>query len=422
MLNTFSLNNNIRVATYSMRSLRSIHLRIDVKGGSVLGDYGKIGLAHFLEHMAFKGTKKRPSAMEIEKEIDSLGAGRNAGTSHEYTNYWIKVAAEHTGWALEILADMLLNPVFPEREIEKEKGVVIEEINMYEDNPIMYIEDVFEEVIFNNTDLGRSIAGPRINISTISRSVLHNYYKNNYYNGNAIIGLAGKFDEKKALALINKLFPVAKKQKRLQYKKIGLLKQNKSAVSIIKRDLEQVQLMLGFRSPDIKDKQFLSSQLLANILGGSMSSRLFLSIRERKGLCYFIRAGISAYQDHSAFYIRSGLNKLKIYEALSAIKEEVEKVRLQGVSALEFSQAKENMRGRLILKMEEASNNLSFLLSQEIIDQKIKDFDDKLKELDKISLKQINALAADLIDWSKCSLSIIGPFSNKNKFINILKK
>ncbi|MDP2812155.1 MAG: pitrilysin family protein, partial [bacterium] len=320
------------------------------------------------------------------------------------------------------LSDMLYHSKFDKEEIDRERGVIIEEINMYEDNPIMYIEDVFEEVIFQNTDLGRSIAGPRVNISTISRSVLHNYYKNNYYNGNAIIGIAGKFEEKKALALINKLFPLAKKQKRLRYKTIGPLKQNKIAVSIIKRDLEQVQLMLGFRSPDIKDKQFLSSQLLANILGGSMSSRLFLSIRERKGLCYFIRAGINAYQDHSAFYIRSGLNKLKIYEALSAIKEEVEKVRLQGVSALEFSQAKENMRGRLILKMEEASNNLSFLLSQEVADQKIKDFADKLKELDKISLKQINALAENLIDWSKCSLSIIGPFTNKNKFINILKK
>jgi predicted Zn-dependent peptidase len=178
--------------------------------------------------------------------------------------------------------------------------------------------------------------------------------------------------------------------------------------------------MLGFRSPDVKDKDFLASQILANILGGSMSSRLFINIRERKGLCYFIRSGINAYQDHSIFFIRSGLNKVKIYEALQAIKEETEKVKIEGVSASEFEQAKENMRGRLILRLEEASNNLSFLLSQEIVDQKIKDLDEKLKELDKLSLKQINSLASSLIDWSKCSLSIIGPFKEKNKFINIL--
>jgi predicted Zn-dependent peptidase len=194
-------------------------------------------------------------------------------------------------------------------------------------------------------------------------------------------------------------------------------------VTILSRnDLEQVQLTLGFRSVAKNDPKFLVSQVLSNILGGNMSSRLFLQIRERRGLCYFIRASATGYEDISSFAISAGLNKEKIYEALQAIKDELNKVKDDGITAAELKHAKDNMRGRLILRLEDINTHLNFISGQELLGKKIKDLEQVLKDLDKITLKQINDLAKQIISWPESNLAIIGPFSNKNKFLQILKK
>ncbi|MDD5749284.1 MAG: pitrilysin family protein [Patescibacteria group bacterium] len=406
------------------KETKAVTLELLYKVGSRQENPANNGASHFVEHLMFKGTHRRPNTADISRELDAVGAEYNAFTGKEYTGYYVTADSRHFLLAADILSDMLYNSKFEKQEIDRERGVIVEEINMYEDNPIMYIEDAFEELIFAETKLGQSIAGPRENIRNISRRALLDYYQKYYYNGNMVIGLAGKFDQSKALKVINQLFPLAKKKPRLKYQAIKFAEQPSPQIRIINKSSEQVQLMLGFLSPDNKDKKFLLSQLLANILGGSMSSRLFLSIRERKGLCYFIRSGISGYQDSSAFYVRAGLNKLKIYEALAAIREELDNFKQSGPDKDELEKAKENMRGRLILKMEESGNHLNFLLGQEIIGQKIKDVDQKLKELDKISASQVRDLARKVIDWRQSNLTIIGSFnqSDKNKFLNILNK
>lgn len=404
------------------KDTKAVTFEVLYKVGSRQENDKNNGASHFVEHLMFKGTERRPNTIDISKELDSVGAEYNAFTGKERTGYYITTDSIHLPLAIDMISDMIYNSKFDPTEVDRERGVIVEEINMYEDNPLMYIEDVFEEVIFEGSKLGRSIAGPRVNIQTISRNALYNYYQKHYYNSNLVIGLAGKFNEAQALKLVDKLFPIEKKQSRVKNTKISRGKQAKPKVRIVKRNLEQVQLMLGFKTLASDDPRFMAVQVLANILGGNMSSRLFLNIRERKGLCYFIKAATSPYEHVSAFTIQAGLNKEKVYEALVAIKEELNDAAKNGVSADELKKSKDNIRGRMILKLENASSHLNFLMSQEMIDQKIKDLEEKLKELDKIKLAEVNKMAKDIFRWSEANLAVIGPFENKNKFLQILNK
>ncbi|MBU1203433.1 insulinase family protein [Patescibacteria group bacterium] len=407
---------------FPQKETKAVTFEVLYKVGSRLENKALNGASHFVEHLMFKGTNRRPNTADISKELDNVGAEYNAFTGKEYTGYYITVDSSHLPLAVDMLSDMLHNSKFEKIEVDRERGVIVEEINMYEDNPLLYIEDAFEELLFENSDLGPSIAGPRINIQTVSRDALYDYYKKHYFSGNGVIAIAGKFNEKRALKLVDRLFPLQKKKPRNKFVRVKFPVQKKPRVKLVKRSLEQVQLMLGFRSVASSDKRFLASQVLANILGGNMSSRLFLNIRERRGLCYSIKSSLSGYQDSSAFVVQAGLNKDKIYEALTAIKEELNILVKDGVSQEELKKAKDNMRGRMILKMESAPTYLNFLLGQEIINQPIKDLEAKLKELDKVTLKQVNDMAKIIISWSQSNLAIMGPFENTSKFLNILTK
>lgn len=400
----------------------SATLEVLYKVGSRQENSQNNGVSHFVEHLMFKGTKKRPNTVDIAKELDGVGAEYNAFTGKEYTGYYITADSSHLSLATDMLSDMLYNSKFDPKEMERERGVIVEEINMYEDNPLMYIEDVFEDLLFKNTALGKQIAGPRKNIKNISRQALYNYYKKYYYNGNAVIGLAGNFKEAAALKLVNKFFPISTRKSRTKVVPVPKLKQTSPQITIVDRNLEQVQLMLGFKSVAAIDPKFMVSQVLANILGGTMSSRLFLSIRERKGLCYSIHAGINAYEDISSFVVQAGLNTDKIYEALSAIKEELNMIRDKGVSQTELIKAKDNMRGRMILKLENSSSYLNFLIAQEVMGERLKDLPAKIKDLDSVTLEQVNNMVKQIIDWRGSSLAVIGPFKKTNNFLNILKK
>ena len=403
------------------KETKAITFEVLYKVGSREENKNNNGVSHFLEHLMFKGTEKRPKTVNISKELDSIGAEYNAFTGKDHTGYYIKADQGNLLLAIEMLSDMLHNSKFEKEEMVKERGVIIEEINMYEDNPLMYIGDVFENLIYKGTSLGYSIGGPRENINKLSRTSLYNYYQKYYYSANSIICLAGNFNEKKALKLINKFFPIEKKKKRVSFKKVKKIKQNSPQISIIKREIEQTQLVLGFKSIAKKDKKFLRTQVLANILGGTMSSRLFLEIREKRGLCYFIKASNDGYEDLTSFNIQAGLNKEKTYEALKAIKEELNKLKENGLTKEELQKAKDNIKGRLILKLESVTAKLNLYAAQELLGKKIKELDQILRELDSITLSQINHIAQDIISWSQSNLAIIGPFQSKNKFLNILK-
>jgi predicted Zn-dependent peptidase len=402
------------------KDTKAVTLEVLYKIGSQHENKSQAGVSHFVEHLMFKGTKNRPKTIDISKELDSVGAEYNAFTGKEYTGYYITADSSHLPLASEILSDILHNSKFDPLEVDKERGVILEEMKMYEDNPMLYIEDIFENLLYQGTPLGNQIIGSRQSIKTVKRDLLYDYYQKNYQRHSMVIGLAGSFKETEALKLINKFFPIAKSGRRVSQKKLGSFKQAKPRLTIVKRELEQVQLALGFRSVASTHPKFLVGQILSNALGGMWSSRLFLEIREKRGLCYFINASLNGYKDVSGLVIQAGLNKAKIYEALGAIKEELEKVRTKGITEVELKKAKDNIKGRLILRLENASTHLSFLLSQEIIDEEIKDLEAKLKELEKINLSQVNKMAREIIKWSQSNLAIIGPFQSKDKFLKIL--
>lgn len=402
------------------KETQAITFEVIYKVGSRQENLSNNGVSHFVEHLMFKGTPKRPNTIDISKELDGIGADYNAFTGKEHTGYYITADASHLPLAMDMLSDMLHNSKFDTKEMDRERGVIVEEINMYEDNPSFYVEEIFEDLLFTGSTLGKPIAGPREVIKSISRQNLYNYYKKNYFHGNTVIGVAGNFSEAKIQTLLKKYFPVSQKQSRNKIKKVANFVQKQPKIKLVNRDLEQVQLILGFRSMPSTDKRFMALQLLGNILGGTMSSRLFLHIRERMGLCYFIKAEIGGYEDISSFTVHSGLNKDKIYEALTMIKEELDRIKKDGITADELQKAKDNIRGRLILRLESPTNYLNFLASQELWNQKIKDRQSTLAELDKITVSQINALAKETIDWTKSNLAIIGPFDSANKFLKIL--
>lgn len=404
------------------KDTQALTLQVLYKVGSRQESRVLNGVSHFVEHLMFKGTARRPNTATISKELDSVGAEYNAFTGKEATGYYITAASSNLKMALDVLADMLYHSKFDKKEMDRERGVIIEEINMYEDNPLMHIEDVFEDLFYRGTVLGRNIAGPRENIRRMSRSALYSYYRRYYYNGNAIIAVAGKFDQSKILKLLSRYFPVQKPAARVRIKKISPVKQSKPAIDIVFKKSEQVQMMLGFPNVAATDKRYFTTQVLANILGGNMSSRLFLEIRERRGLCYSIHSAAQGYEDVGGLVIHAGLNKEKMSEALAAIKEELNKIKNQGVQQAEFQKAKANIRGRLIIRLEDAHAHVNFLTEQELYGQKIKDLRAKLAQLDKISLTQVNALAKKVVNWRRVNLAIIGPFNNKNKFIKILTK
>lgn len=403
------------------KETQAITFEVIYKVGSRQENIKNNGVSHFVEHLMFKGTPKRPNTIDISKELDGIGAEYNAFTGKEHTGYYITADASHLPLAIDMLSDMLNNSKFEAKEMDRERGVIVEEINMYEDNPSFFVEEIFEDLIFQGSTLGKPIAGPREIIKTISRQTLYQYYKKNYYNGNAVIGVAGNFSQAKMLTLLNKYFPLAKRQPRNKITRVARFAQSQPRIKLINRNLEQVQLIVGFRTIASTDKRFMALQLLGNILGGTMSSRLFLQIRERMGLCYFIKAEVSGYEDISSFAVHSGLNKDKIYEALSVIKTELDRIKKDGITEDELQKAKDNIRGRLILRLESPTSYLNFLAAQELLDKKIKDRQMTLQELEKITVSQINILAKEVIDWKKSNLAIIGPFESTNKFLKILK-
>lgn len=379
------------------------------------------GSSHFIEHLMFKGTRKRPTTKHISKELDAIGAEYNAFTGKDHTGYYVQADMAHLPLSIDMLSDMLHHSKFDPKEVERERGVIVEELNMYRDNPMMRIDEIFESCIFAGSPLGWEIGGPREVIKSVRRNDLVAFMKKNYYSGNMVLGISGNFDEAKAIGLLNKYFPIRTKRAKATVKPFHF-KQSKARIMLEYKDTDQVQLMLGFPGLSHKHSGSDALSLLSVIMGGNMSSRLFISIRERKGLAYVVRAMSESFEDTGYFAVRAGLDKARIYPALKAIKEELVRVAKHGVTTEEMRRAKDNIKGRLILKFEESSSYLSFLMSQELLTPRVDSLDKALARLEAVSKESVNRIARTLIRWDKANIGLIGPFKDKQPFLDILKK
>lgn len=399
----------------------AISVLVLVKTGSRNESLKINGIAHFIEHLLFKGTKKRPNSLLITKELDGIGAEYNAFTAKDKTGYYIKASKEHLELAIDVLSDMIYNSKFDEREIERERGVIIEEINMYNDNPVMQIDSLVENSVFENHSLGRLISGTHKTVRAITRNDILKFHKKYYVPENMIIGVSGNFEEKKAKILLKKYFKV-KDFNNKNNLTIFQSQQKNSKVILDEKKTDQIHLSLAYPSVKYEHKYDKPLQLLSIILGGNMSSRLFIKIREKLGLCYYIRCESSHYEDTGIFSISSGLDKARIEQAIKYIFEELKKITNSGVTNKELKMAKEFLKGQFMLKIENSMNVIDFYLEQLLLKQKFKTPEQILKEFDKVKKEDILNSAKYIFKKEKINLALISPYNDKKYFLNLINK
>jgi len=415
------LKNGLTLITASLKETKAVTVLVLLPVGSRYEAKNINGVSHFIEHLIFKGTKKRPTSLDITKELDSVGAEFNAFTGKDHTGYYIKAAAENIELAFDILSDILFNSVFDPEEIAKERGVIVEEINMYHDNPLIYLPALFEQTVFGDSPLGRLISGPKKVIKSISRQQILNY-KNKFYRPHQMtVTVAGSFNKAQVNSLAKKYFSSNQSgQDKSAFSKIKV-RQTKPQINLMFKKTEQVQLGLGFQAYSILDQRIYPLYLLSVILGGNMSSRLFTTVREKYGLAYYIKTDIGSYQDTGSFLIQTGLDKNRVKQALSLILAELKKVKEVGVTAKELKSAKEFLKGKLVLELEDSESVADWYGKQELLLNKISTPEERLKKIFKVNQNQIKKIAQDLIQKQKLNLAIIGPFAKKEEFNKLLK-
>lgn len=417
IIQTRKLNNGLSVILSPIASTKAVTVLVLFGTGSRYEPEKIGGISHFLEHMYFKGTKRRPTALAVSEELDSMGSSFNAFTSKEYTGYYIKAASHHLDQMLDILSDMLFEPLFDAKEMEKEKGAVIQEINMYEDSPREYVDDLYEENLYGKDHpLGRMIAGTREKVRGITREQLLQYLKDHYFGENAIVSIAGEIDPADALKKVTKYFgrmPKGKKQIPAKFKKSA------TEPKIYYKKTEQTHLIIGSLGYPYSYKHKNAYKLLGIALGGSMSSRLFIKIRERRGLAYFVRTGTSEYMDTGTIATQAGIDNDKVYEAIQAIAEEYKLV-AKDLNAKELIKAKEIAKGRMILDYEDSMSVAMRLGMDARYGEKLRTLNERIKDIDKVTLAEVKAVAKDVFK-PPYSLALIGPFKDPKKFSKLIK-
>lgn len=414
------LKNGLRIITVPMKDNPTVTVLVLVEAGSKYETKKINGLSHFLEHMCFKGTIKRPKAIDISKELDTLGSQYNAFTAQEYTGYYAKSDAKHFGKIFDVVSDIYLNSIFPEVEMHKEKGVIIEEINMYEDMPNQHVQDLIMQLLYGDQPAGWNIAGKKKNILNMKRNDFIKYKKAHYLPEATVIIVAGQIEEKNVLREVNKIFgkiSPGKKEKKIKIKE----KQTKPQVLINFKKTDQTHFVLAIRSYDLFNKKNATLAVLAGILGGGMSSRLFQKLREEMGVGYYVRAYNDSYTDHGFLQISAGVDNKRIYEVIEAVLEECKKLKNEKVSEEELNKVKEFLIGNMKLSLESSDSIASFYGLQELLKREMKGVEEKSDEIRKVTTSQVQVLANSILENNKLNLALIGPFEDKSGFLKILK-
>lgn len=415
-----TLKNGLRIITVPMKGNPAVTVMAMVETGSKYETKDINGLSHFLEHMMFKGTPKRPTAKSISVELDSLGASYNAFTSTEYTGYYAKVENRHLDKALDIISDLYLNPLFKQEEIEKEKGVIIEEIKMYNDLPQSQVNEVFNNLLYGDVPAGWPVIGPEENIRKFKREDFLEYRKNHYVAESSIVVVSGDIKEKEVVNKVEKLFkniPTTKNQEKLPVKET----QDKPQVKIKYKDTSQTHLILGFRSFDVKDKRGPIMSVLNTILGQGMSSRLFTKMRDDLGICYYVRSSHDTFTDHGYLAISAGVDNTRVKIAIENIMIELNRLKTELVSKQELKKAKDFISGGIALGLETSDSRADYVGFQELLKGDIKTPEEKLRQINKVTPKQIKDLANEILLEKVLNLAMIGPFKDEKEFLPLLK-
>src|SRR5580658_4983489 len=399
------LPNGVRVITERMRHVRSVSVGIYIGTGSREETDDETGLSHFVEHMVFKGTKNR-TAEQIARSVDSIGGGLDAFTSKELVSYNVKVLDEHLPEAFEIVADLVRNPLFEKNDIEKEKGVILEELKMEADNPEYLIHEIFSSNFWKGHALGRSILGTKQTIRTFDRDAVEKYYQQFYAPSNILVTAAGNLSHKHMLGLAEDRFADLKRRKLRPPKEAP--QPHAPLIFRNKNSLEQVHVYLGVPSIPVPHESRFICYILNAILGGGMSSRLFQNIREKQGLAYTVYSELAMYRDAGCMMVYAGTSLKWAGKVIDSIVHELHEVCEHLVSPEELRRAKDHLKGSSVLGLESTSSRMGNLARQELYFKKFITIDEMLERIEQVTAEEIQSLAQQFFDPKRMAVAMLG--------------
>lgn len=403
MIKKYTCQNGVRIVLENIPTVRSVAIGVWIGTGSRFETKENNGISHFLEHMFFKGTKTR-SAREIAESFDSIGGQVNAFTSKEYTCYYAKVLDNHANFALDVLADMFFNSTFVEEELAKEKNVVYEEIKMYEDTPDDIVHDLLSKAIYENHALGYPILGTEDTLATFTGSTLKEYMHDTYTPENVVISVAGNISET-FISDVEKYFGQYEGGSQERNEEKPLFHMNRVAR---KKETEQAHLCIGYEGLQVGHEDIYSLIVLNNVLGGSMSSRLFQDVREQKGLAYSIFSYHSAFQDTGIVTIYGGTGAKQLDVLFDTIQETLAKLKAEGITEKELNNCKEQLKGSLMLSLESTNSRMSRNGKNELILKRHRSLDEIVEQIDEVTKAGVDKLANEIFN-DQFSVSLISP-------------
>jgi predicted Zn-dependent peptidase len=413
-----TLSNGLRVVTAEMPAAKSVACFVMLAAGSRYETRDTNGIAHFAEHMFFKGTEKRPTAREIAGEIDSIGGEFNAFTGKEYTGYYVKCAAEHRDVALDVLIDMLRNSKFDPDEIEREKGVIVEEMNMYYDTPRDYVDGVYDELLYGDQPLGWDIIGTKDTVRAATRDTFLSYLERWYRAPRMVAGVAGAIGND-AVERLESLLGNVQNGSSGAPEPVAW-EQDEPRVKVHTKQSDQAHVRLGVHSYPLGHPDRYALVLLATALGGGMSSRLFTEVRERRGLAYYIYGHNMGYTDTGTLFAQGGVDIKRIDDAVSTIVSEFGRIAADPLDPDELEKARNFAKGRLVLSLEDPKGMILFGLRDEVLEGRLREPDDVLAGLDAVTLEDVQRVAQDVIRDDRLNLALIGPFDDADRFEKLL--
>jgi predicted Zn-dependent peptidase len=399
------LPNGLTLITEEMQHIRSVSIGIWIKTGSRDEDLQWNGISHFIEHMVFKGTKNR-SAEDIARQVDSIGGNMDAFTAKECVCFNVKVLDEHMPIAMDVLSDLVLNPVFDVQDIGRERGVILEEIKMDEDNPDYLVHEIFTQNFWKDHPLGKPILGTKDTVKRFEREPVLDFYKQRFAPGNLIICAAGHLQHEQFVDLVRKHFGDMKPMSN------GFYSSQPKVVSRIilrnKKALEQVQICVGVPSHPIAHEKRHASYILNTLLGGGMSSRLFQNIRERQGLAYAIYSDLSPYRDTGCLSVYAGTSRESAAKVVRSVVSEFRKLKSDAVSGEELRRAKDQLKGSLMLSLESSTARMSNLARQEMYFDRFYTLDELIEKIESVTAEELQGLANEFFQTDSIAVTVLG--------------
>jgi len=408
------LDNGLRVLTIPMPASRSVTVMVMVGVGSRYESASINGLSHFMEHMFFKGAETYPDAMAVASAIDAVGGSFNAFTGEEKVAYFVKLSMSKKQIAYDVLSDMILKSKFDQEEIDRERGVIVEEIRMYNDDPMSRVQMDFKLHFYGDQPIGWDIAGPEKVIHSVTRDDFLDYRSLHYASGNCALVTAGAITHDENLKLAEKFFTFTQTGEKIKADPFVQKTSIRSAHS--KKEIEQAHFVLGFPIPGDSHADQPALKVLTNILGGTMSSRLFYQIRERRGLAYYIRASRQAFTDAGSLQVSAGINVDKLEEAITCVMAEIRKMKEKGITPEELERGKENIKGSFDLSIENPMAVANYYASYETLYGKVKTPEEFVAEIDSVTLEMVNTAAAAYLDPAKVKMTTLGPYESVDSF------